>query len=137
LNALINLDHHATTPTDARVVAEMAPFWGLGGNASSSHALGRRADAVEAARESVAALLGARASEIAWTSGATEANNLAILGLARAWKGKTARRKIVTSAIEHPAVLAPCRALQNEGFSHAICPLTAWGALIWKRRGAK
>ncbi|MBW3635433.1 MAG: cysteine desulfurase [Armatimonadetes bacterium] len=128
MNPIINLDHHATTPTDARVVAEMAPFWELGGNASSPHALGRRAaDAIETAREGVAALLGARAGEIVWTSGATEANNLAILGLARAWKGKTARRKIVTSAIEHPAVLAPCRALEREGFSLAILPVDSMG----------
>lgn len=124
---ILNLDHHATTPTNDRVVAAMEPFWSMGANASSSHALGRRgAEAVEAAREEVASLLGARAREIVFTSGATEANNLAILGLARR-KKDVGLHKVVTSAIEHQSVLGSCRALQHEGFDLAILPVDEHG----------
>lgn len=132
---MIYLDHHATTPPDSRVVDAMLPYFTTRwGNTSSAHEIGTRAcEATEAAREQVAALLGAQASEIVWTSGATEANNLAILGLARgcaslnAAKNAAQRRRIVISAIEHKAVLEPCRALQREGFETVILPVDSNG----------
>lgn len=112
----IYLDHNATTPVDPRVRAAMRPYLDeLFGNASSiEHAHGHAASqAVDDAREQVAAAIGARPNEILFTSGCTEANNIAVLGVARANPDK---RHIVTSAIEHPAVLEPCRALEREGW---------------------
>jgi cysteine desulfurase len=115
----IYLDNAATTPIDPRVVEEMLECMGPGGdfaNASSvSHGPGRRASArIDAARSAVAALAGASADQILWTSGATEANNLAIFGAARFHRPKGAH--IVTSRTEHPSVLDPCRRLEREGF---------------------
>lgn len=112
----IYLDHNATTPIDPRVGATMRPYWGeLFGNPSSvEHEHGHVAgQAIDKAREQVAAAVGARPNEILFTGSCTEANNLAILGVARAHSDK---RHIVTSAIEHPAVLEPCRALEREGW---------------------
>ncbi|AXE65290.1 cysteine desulfurase DndA [Hyphomonas sp. CACIAM 19H1] len=112
----IYLDHNATTPVDPRVRAAMLPYLDeVFGNASSvEHAHGHAASqAVDHAREQVAAAIGARPNEILFTSGCTEANNIAVLGVARANPDK---RHIVTSAIEHPAVLEPCRALEREGW---------------------
>ena len=112
----IYLDHNATTPVDPRVRAAMLPYLDeLFGNASSvEHAHGHAASqAVDQAREQVAAAIGARPSEILFTSGCTEANNIAVMGVARANPDK---RHIVTSAVEHPAVLEPCRALEREGW---------------------
>ena len=128
---MIYLDHHATTPCDERVVAAMLPFFSTHfGNASSAHEMGRIADeAVEEARGRVADFLGVRSSEIIWTSGATESNNLAILGLARAQKDN-ARRRIVTSAIEHSAVLGPCRELQSHGYELVFLPHDKAGRVL-------
>lgn len=112
----IYLDHNATTPVDPRVRVAMLPYLDeLFGNASSvEHAHGHTASqAVDQAREQVAAAIGARPNEILFTSGCTEANNIAVLGVARANPDK---RHIVTTAIEHPAVLEPCRALEREGW---------------------
>lgn len=112
----IYLDHNATTPVDPRVRGAMLPYLDeLFGNASSvEHAHGHAASqAVDQAREQVAAAIGARPNEILITSGCTEANNIALLGVARANPDK---RHIVTSAVEHPAVLEPCRALEREGW---------------------
>lgn len=125
---MIYLDHHATTPCDPRVVEAMLPYFShYFGNASSAHELGTQAaNAVETAREQVAALLGASSGEIIWTSGATEANNIAIFGLARgpyAQRLAPQRRCIVTTAIEHKAVLEPCRALQEEDFEVVVLPV--------------
>lgn len=127
MNDLIYLDHHATTPCDPRVVEAMLPFFGAHfGNASSAHAPGRAAsEAVENARVEVALLIGARAAEIFFTSGATESDNLAIMGVARAWGDK--RRRIVTSAVEHKAVLETCRALEREGFELVVLPVDRVG----------
>jgi cysteine desulfurase len=123
----IYLDHHATTPVDARVVEAMAPYWSedYGNPASASHLYGWRAEAaVEAAREELAAAIGAAdPREIVFTSGTTESDNLAIAGLARAGR----RRRIVTSAIEHPAVLDTARALEAEGFACSELPVDADG----------
>jgi cysteine desulfurase len=113
------LDYAATTPVDAAVAAAMAGCLtssGDFGNPSSSHALGAAAAArVAHARAQVAALLGAAAEEIVFTSGATESNNLAILGVARANADRG--RHLVTARTEHKAVLDPCRHLEKQGFS--------------------
>lgn len=117
--APVYLDYAATTPVDplvAEAMSECLTEAGVFANpASSTHGLGRRAQArVEAARDEVAALIGAEPSEIIFTSGCTESNNLAILGIARnAGRG----RHIVTSRIEHQAVLDPCRHLEKEGYT--------------------
>lgn len=113
----VYLDHHATTPLDERVLEAMLPFLReeFGNAASRTHAFGWRAEAaVDAAREQLAEMLGASSpGEIVFTSGATESNNLAILGLADAQRE---RKHIVTVCTEHPSVLDPCRALRRHGF---------------------
>lgn len=113
---MIYLDYAATTPLDPRVEAEMLPFGReIFGNPSSLHTYGRQARAaVDAARDRVADLLGARASEIIFTSGGTEADNLAVKGVARALHARGDH--IITTAFEHHAVLESCRALEHEGF---------------------
>jgi cysteine desulfurase len=115
----IYLDYASTTPVDPRVAARMMQFLTLDGDfgnpASRSHGYGWQAEeAVEHAREQVANLVHADPREIVWTSGATESNNLAIKGVAHfyAKKGK----HIITSKIEHKAVLDPCRQLEDEGY---------------------
>jgi cysteine desulfurase len=115
----VYLDYAATTPVDERVVARMLECLGRDGcfanPASSSHSLGREARGrVEAARQQVAGLLGARAPEIIWTSGATESNNLALKGAARYHADRG--RHIVTGRSEHKAVLDTCRQLEKEGW---------------------
>jgi cysteine desulfurase len=122
---LIYLDHHATTPVDARVLEAMLPWFAhdFGNAASRTHAYGWRAEAaVDVAREQVAAAIGARdAREIVFTSGATESNNLALLGVARA--NRKRGDHVVATAIEHSSVLEPCEALQREGFSVTLLPV--------------
>ncbi|WP_200175866.1 IscS subfamily cysteine desulfurase [Ectothiorhodospira shaposhnikovii] len=118
-NRPIYLDYAATTPVDERVAEKMARHLtidGLFGNpASRSHPFGWEAEkAVEEAREQVAALVGADPREIVWTSGATEADNLAIKGAAHFYQKKG--RHIVTMKTEHKAVLDTCRQLEREGF---------------------
>jgi cysteine desulfurase len=114
---VIYLDYAATAPVDPRIVQRMLGCLGPDGvyaNASSSHAPGRQARAlVEAARQSAARLFGAGVGDIYWTSGATESNNLAIFGTARGAGGGA--RHIVTTRIEHKAVLDPCGRLEKEG----------------------
>lgn len=120
----IYLDYNATTPVDPRVLDAMLPYFReIFGNASSkSHAYGwQAADAVEAARVAVAKAIGAATREIFFLSGATEANNLAILGLAASEStssrgGRQKRNQIITQATEHHAVLDPCRQLAKRGF---------------------
>jgi cysteine desulfurase len=112
----IYLDYQATTPCDPRVVEAMAPWWSerFGNAASKTHAYGwEAAEAVETARRHVAALIGADAREIVFTSGATEANNLALLGSARAARG--ARDRVIALATEHRSVLDPAARLEREG----------------------
>ena len=124
----IYLDYHATTPVDPRVFEAMRPYFTehFGNAASRSHAFGWRAEsAVTAAREAVARLVGANPREIVFTSGATEADNLAVLGAARARRAPGAH--VITSAIEHRAVLDPCRRLEAEGFSVTYLPPDAHG----------
>lgn len=114
----VYLDHHATTPTDPRVVEAMAPWQSedFGNPSSATHVFGWRADAaVEDARRRLAAALGAAdPAELVFTSGTTESDNLALKGVARA--GRLRGDHLVTTAIEHPAVLDTCRALEAEGF---------------------
>jgi cysteine desulfurase len=110
----IYLDHNATTPILPAVVDGMLPFLREHfGNPSSNHEYGRRArEAVERARTQVAELLGCLSDEVFFTSGGTEANNLAIRGVAEA----SERRHLITSSIEHPATIAPCRYLSEHGW---------------------
>ena len=128
---LIYLDHSATTPLDPRVLEAMQPFFltHFGNAASRHHALGRRAsDAVDEARVQVAMALGADPREIHWTSGATESNNLALLGIAasRAYEN---RRHVVTVRTEHPSVLDPCRHLESQGIEVTYLGVDSRGAL--------
>ncbi|HEU4536855.1 MAG TPA: aminotransferase class V-fold PLP-dependent enzyme, partial [Polyangiaceae bacterium] len=111
----IYLDHNATTPVAPEAVDAMLPLFREGfGNPSSSHVYGQRARrALEGARAQVAALLGCEADEVLFTSGGTEANNLALRGAAEA---RPERRHLVTSAVEHPATLEPCRELGRRGW---------------------
>jgi cysteine desulfurase len=125
---VIYLDHHATTPVDARVLEAMLPYFTQSyGNATSrTHRFGWEAnDAVERARKQVAALMGADAREVIFTSGATEANHLAIAGVATA--APPDRRHAVTVTTEHKAVLEPMRRLAAEGWSITELPVPASG----------
>ena len=120
----IYLDHHATTPVDPRVLQTMLPYFTqLFGNASSrQHAFGWQAEeAVEQARQQVAQLIGARAKEIVFTSGATEANTLAIRGAVAARRDRGAHVVVVTT--EHKAVLDVCAALEREGCTVTRVPV--------------
>jgi len=119
VSELIYLDNAATTAVDPRVVAEMLECLGPEGDyanpSSVGHPPGRRARArVEQARAEVARLVGADPSQVIFTSGATEADNLAVLGAARFYRSRG--RHVVTSRTEHPAVLDACRQLEREGF---------------------
>ena len=124
----IYADYQATTPVDSRVLAAMQPHWreAFGNPHSSDHVMGWHAEeAVSDAAASVAALLGANADEVVFTSGATEANNLALLGLAR--RGSRGHR-ILVSAIEHKSVLATVRALvEREGCTVGMIPVDREG----------
>ena len=118
-----DFDQHATTPCDPEVIEAMAPFWReRSGNPSSrSHRRGFDArEAVEAARAEVAALFDAKPKSVVFTSGATEANNLAILGAVRA---RRPRGHVLTAATEHPAVLDPVAALGRQGANVEVLPV--------------
>lgn len=119
MNPLIYLDYAATTPVDSAVAEHMAQYLtskGVFGNPSSTHLFGKTArEAVEHARVQVAELIHADPAEIIWTSGATEANNLALKGAAQLYQAKG--KHIVTLRTEHPSVLDVCQQLEKEGFS--------------------
>ena len=125
----VYLDYNATTPIDPRVADAIVPFLREHfGNPSSAHIYGRQArEAVERARDEVARLVGATAEEIVFTGCATEANNLAIQGVARALRG--AKRHLITSAIEHPSVLQPFLRLQADGWGLTILPVDRNGCV--------
>jgi len=128
----IYFDHNATTPVDPAVLAEMLPYLSAEyGNASSVHSFGQSArGAVERARESVAALIGARPAEIVFTSGGTESDNAAICGVAGAAAGRPAQRvHIITSAIEHAAVLHTCQALERRSAEISYVPVSRDGVV--------
>ncbi|MDP2211685.1 MAG: cysteine desulfurase family protein [Candidatus Aquicultor sp.] len=123
----IYADYNATTPVDEEVLEEMLPFLRKRfGNASSSHLLGKQArQAVDEARRRVAAAIGCGPNEIIFTSGGSESNNLAIKGVA--FKNKERGRHIITSTIEHPSVLNPCRYLEDRGFDVTYLPVDEYG----------
>ncbi len=125
----IYLDHNATTPIRAEVLEEMLPFLrGKFGNPSSIHWAGRAvSSAVETAREKVAALINASPSEIVFTSCGSEADNLAIKGTASALRDKG--QHIITTAVEHPAVLESCRSLEAQGWRVSYLPVDTEGQL--------
>ena len=122
------MDCHSTTPVDPRVLEAMLPYFGerFGNAASKSHSFGWKAEeAVEEAREEVARLIGATPREIVWTSGATESDNLAVKGVARFHAAKG--RHLVTTAIEHKAVLDSMAALARDGFEVTVVPVSGEG----------
>ncbi len=124
----IYLDHHATTPVDPRVLRKMLPYFSekFGNASSGSHSFGRDAlKAVQIARTEAAKLIHASSEEIIFTSGATEANNLALKGAAHALKGKG--RHIVTLATEHKSVLDPLKRLEMDGFEITRLPVDGEG----------
>jgi cysteine desulfurase len=125
---VIYLDHQATTPVDPRVLDVMLPYLTSSyGNPSSRHAYGRQAaEAIRLARNQLRELIGASAeSEVVFTSGATEADYIAITGIARALQG--VGHHIITTAIEHKAVLASCQCLVEDGFEVTIIPVKSDG----------
>ncbi len=125
----IYLDYNASTPIDPLVAAAMRPFLeDHFGNPSSGHwaAAGAKA-AIEDARSNVAQLLGAEADEVVFTSGGSEANNLALKGVA--WAAKVKGGHIITSAVEHPSVLEPCRFLSQHGFKITQVPVDRTGRI--------
>jgi cysteine desulfurase len=127
----VYLDHAATTPLDPEVLEAMKPYLLEDyGNASSVHQLGRQARvALEQAREQVAACLNAASSEVVFTSGGTEADNLALKGVLRAASEGDTRAGLVTSAAEHEAVLRPAERLAEEGHPVQILTPDAHGAV--------
>ena len=125
----IYLDYNASTPIDPLVAAAMRPFLeDHFGNPSSGHwaAAGAKA-AIEDARSNVAQLLGAEADEVVFTSGGSESNNLALKGVA--WAAKVKGGHIITSAVEHPSVLEPCRFLSQHGFKITQVPVDRTGRI--------
>ena len=132
-NRPVYLDNQATTPCDERVVAAMLPFFTqrFGNAHSAEHAMGQDAeDAIETARGQLATLIGADRREIVFTSGATEANNIAIKGAARFAAGQgSERRRVITVATEHKCVLDSVADLQAEGFDPVVLPVGADGLL--------
>jgi cysteine desulfurase len=128
-DGVVYLDHNATTPVAPEVLEAMLPYLRTAyGNPSSDHTLGRRArHAVDEARAAVAALIGATPEEVVFTSGGTESNNLAIRGVAA--EAPAHRRRIVTSAVEHPATAAPLALLEGSAWTLTRVPVAASGIL--------
>lgn len=125
----IYFDHAATTPVDERVLQKMLPYFTDNfGNPNSQHWFGRRSvTAVDEARDTVASLIGAKPSEIYFTSGGTESDNWAIRGAAhaRAEKGK----HLIISVVEHPAMITTAKELEKEGFEVSLAPVDEYGAV--------
>jgi cysteine desulfurase len=130
----IYLDHTATTPLDPRVLEAMIPYFSdVFGNASSVHRFGQEAkSALERSRETIAAAIGAEPGEVFFTSGGTESDNFAIRGVLRAWHRK-GRNHIVTSQVEHHAVLDTCHSLEEEGTPVTCVPVDQHG---WVSQGS-
>jgi len=129
----VYMDYAATTPVDKQVIDAMIPYFGTYyGNASSMHSFGRDAhDAIDESRKKVGDLLGADADEVIFTAGGTESDNLAIKGVAYLNKKKrdTKGPHIITSAIEHPAVLETCKHLEKQGFNVKYLPVDKYGVV--------
>src|SRR5215813_9819789 len=125
----VYLDHSATTPVDARVVEAMLPYLTEKfGNASSVHYFGQEArGAADRARRAVAALIGARPNEVVFTSGGTEANNLAIRGVCEA--AEAHGRHVIISQIEHPSVIGVCEAMEKRGWEITRVPVSSGGVV--------
>lgn len=124
----VYMDHHATTPVDPRVLEAMLPYFTehFGNAASIDHEYGAKAgQAVETARQQIARLINAKSDEIIFTSGATESNNLAILGAAEQYADRG--NHIITSVTEHPAVLDPCHYLERMGWRVTYLPVDQYG----------
>ena len=123
------MDHSATTPVAAEVLEAMLPYFSdKFGNASSLHGFGREArEALEESRQKLARLLNADPGEIVFTSGGTESDNLALRGIA--YKNRNSGRHIITSQIEHPAILETCRSLEREGFTVTYLPVNREGLI--------
>ncbi|MBZ0290799.1 MAG: cysteine desulfurase [Anaerolineae bacterium] len=123
------LDHSATTPTDPRVVDAMMPFWTtVFGNASSLHSDGKDAKAaLQGAREKVAGVLNCDLAEIIFTSGGTESDNLALRGVAYGMRARGRGKHIITTAVEHHAVLDVAKELADEGFEVTFLPVDSYG----------
>lgn len=126
----IYLDHHSTTPLDPRVLNEMLPFFtkDFGNAASIDHLYGARAsDAVENARKKIAKTISSRPEEIIFTSGATESNNLALIGVAERYKEKGDH--IITCVTEHKAILDTCKYLEGTGKKITLLPVDKYGSV--------
>ena len=126
----VYLDYAATTPVDPRVLERMLPYFnGTFGNPSSVHWFGQQAEAaLESARETVAAALGAKAEEIVFTSCGTESDNLAIRGMAFTQRDRTGAQRILTTPIEHHAVLHTVEQLvELNGFTMDLLPVDSYG----------
>jgi cysteine desulfurase len=123
----IYMDHSATTPVAPEVLQAMLPYLSdKFGNASSLHSFGQEAkEALEESREKVAKLLAANPEEIIFTSGGTESDNLALKGIAR--RNKDKGKHIITTSVEHPAILETCKKLEKEGFAVTYLPVTSEG----------
>ena len=130
LKGRIYMDSSATTPIDPEVIRVMAQYFSEKfGNASSLHSYGREAfEAIQESRKRVAGLIGANAEEITFTSGGTESDNLAIVGVARKMRLR-GKDHVITSSIEHPAVLETCRSLEEEGYNVTYLPVDRYGIL--------
>jgi cysteine desulfurase len=121
----IYLDHNATAPMDSEVLEAMRPYFLAAGNAESRHAFGRAARrAWEGAKETIAGILGADSTEVIFTSGGTEANNLAVYGLAGA---ETSPGHVISSPIEHPAIAEPVARLEAAGFEVDLASINQYG----------
>ena len=124
----IYMDHHATTPLDPRVLETMMPYLTseFGNASSNTHAFGWRAkEAVELARQQIAKLIGCNPEEIIFTNGATESDNLAIKGVAQQYRRKG--NHLITSQIEHSAILESCKTLEKDGFEVTYLPVDQYG----------
>ena len=126
----IYLDYNATTPVDSRVLEEMMPFFteSFGNAASRNHSFGWQVEeVVEDARSSIGSAIGAGGKEIIFTSGATESDNIAILGVAEFYQSKG--KHIITSLIEHKAVIDPCHALEQKGYEITFLEVDKFGCI--------
>ena len=138
---LIYLDHAGTTPTDPRVLEAMLPYFTqLYGNPSSVHTVGQEArHALDTSRERVARVLGCRTSEVVFTSGGTESDNAAIIGAATALR--ETGNHVVTSSVEHHAVLHTCQYLESQGYEVTYLPVDRYGAVspeqVYNATGAR